>query len=178
MQKEKLTLSHIRQDLHTQEKESCAELIEFSALCLVSVGLFILAFGRVPELFIPTLLLMLFGGSVGLYYTVIYIRKLVWLHRAKNNPACIAHDRLVNSEMVVAPFHHVGEKGVHRLHFAHYGDYAIPGKNYTWSAAFSMGPMGVFNGSVDGDEFYLVLSKPHSGKILYAYNAKLFELEE
>ena len=37
---------------------------------------------------------------------------------------------------------------------------------------------GVHSTSFDGDEFYLVLSKPHSGKVLLAYPAKYFTLEE
>ena len=37
---------------------------------------------------------------------------------------------------------------------------------------------GVHDLAFEGDEYYLVLSKPHSGKILLAYPAKYFQLEE
>lgn len=37
---------------------------------------------------------------------------------------------------------------------------------------------GVYHASFDGNEFYPVLSRPHNGAILLAYNAGLFQLED
>lgn len=178
MTKEKLTKEHIRQDLCVQIKAYCGEVIEFSLLCLVIVGVFILVTLKTPSLFLLALLVLLLGGGIVLYQIVIDACRLIWLCRAKNTLPTPVCDTLVRSELVISYFARFGDNGTHRLHFAHYGTYTIPEKNYTWSKAFSMGPMGVFNGAVDGDEFYLVLAKPHSGKILLAYNAKLFTLEE
>ena len=64
------------------------------------------------------------------------------------------------------------------LHFSGYGDYEVPEKNYPWSKEYPMTAEGVYHTSMDGDAFYLVLTKPHSGKILLAYPAKYFTLEE
>ena len=64
------------------------------------------------------------------------------------------------------------------LHFSGYGDYEVPEKNYPWSKEYPMTGEGVYRTSMDGDVFYLVLTKPHSGKILLAYPAKYFTLEE
>ena len=63
------------------------------------------------------------------------------------------------------------------LHFNGYGDYKVPMNNYPWSKEYAMTTRGVHNTSFDGDEFYLVLSRPHSGKVLLAYPAKYFVLE-
>ena len=178
MTKEKLTGEHIRQDLRVQIKAYCGEIIEFSLLYLVIVGVFILVMLKAPSLFLLALFLWLIGSCIVLYQIVIDARRLIWLCRAKNTLPTPVCDTLVRSELVISYFARFGGNGTHRLHFAHYGTYTIPEKNYTWSKTFSMGPMGVFNGAVDGDEFYLVLAKPHCGKILLAYNAKLFALEE
>ena len=63
------------------------------------------------------------------------------------------------------------------LNFLQYGKYTIPKENYKWSSDFSMSDSGVYNYANNGDEFYLVLSKPSNGKILFAYNTKMFEME-
>ncbi len=51
----------------------------------------------------------------------------------------------------------------------------IPDNSYSWSTLFAT--LSVYESSDYSDEFYLVLSKPHTGKILYAYNKKMFEME-
>ena len=53
----------------------------------------------------------------------------------------------------------------------------MPEKNHQWSKLYPLSAHGEYIYAMPGDEYYLVLSKPHSGKILLAYNAKLFELE-
>ena len=50
--------------------------------------------------------------------------------------------------------------------------------NYSWSELYYMNDNLAYNNSECGDEFYLVLSKPHTGKIVLAYNTKMFELQE
>ncbi len=61
------------------------------------------------------------------------------------------------------------------LNFKCYGTFRIPkGTNYQESKMYSMDAKGVYNYSVVGDEFYLVVI---DNKILYVYNTKLFELQ-
>ena len=62
------------------------------------------------------------------------------------------------------------------LHFSCYGDYLVPEKNHTWSKEYPLSAEGEYRFASDGDEYYLVLSRPHNGKILLAYNCKLFDL--
>ena len=63
------------------------------------------------------------------------------------------------------------------LRFASYSKYKIPGENYSWSDLHCMNDKTVYSYAECGDEFYLVLSKPHTGKILLAYNAKMFDYQ-
>ncbi len=65
---------------------------------------------------------------------------------------------------------------IYHLTFSGYGEYVVPQENYSWSQNFSMTAKGVYNYSDYGDEFYLVLSKPNTGKILLVYNTKMFDL--
>ena len=177
MQKEKLTPQHIRQDIRSSKKEHIVYVILFSVLLTVVLGAFIAGFIVAPGEFFLEIPIVLIAGGTLIYKIVRHACDLAIL--SSNPPLSnrIATDRLVRSEHIDrwkanAPV------GVYRLHFARYGICNVPKKNYTWSAAFSMRDQGVFNYAVDGDEFYLVLSKPHSGKILFAYNAKMFVLEE
>ena len=70
-----------------------------------------------------------------------------------------------------------GNESEHILYFENYGKYAIPSTSYTWSRDFSMNSTAVYNQSVSGNIFYLVVMKHEDGKrnILYAYDTDLFE---
>ena len=90
----------------------------------------------------------------------------------------IAKDSLISSDggsYYVSTRWRTSSWGV--LRFNGYGDYKVPDTNYPWSKEYPMTSEGVYNTSFDGDEFYLVLSRLHSGKILLAYPAKYFQLE-
>lgn len=64
----------------------------------------------------------------------------------------------------------------YRLQFTSYGEYLIPeGKNYKWSEKHCMDAKSVYDYSIIGDEFYVVVI---NNTICYAYNKKLFELEK
>ena len=67
------------------------------------------------------------------------------------------------------------------LRFSGYGEYTaftMSGDKslHPWSSLYPLSAEGEYFYASPGDEYYLVLSKPHSGKILMAYNKKLFEL--
>lgn len=85
-------------------------------------------------------------------------------------------DKLVHIETKIRRYRrHI--KTYHYFHFSQYGIFEVPVENYKWSETFSMSSHGVYNYSKDGDEFYLVLSERNTGKILFAYNKKMFEME-
>ena len=62
------------------------------------------------------------------------------------------------------------------LTFASNGEYVVPEKSYVWSKMYPLSYDGFYNYSHIGDEFYLVVDK--RGKILCAYNTKLFALQD
>ena len=172
MQKEKLTLGDIRADLHTKIKVFGKRIALLSVLFLVMLGLLLADFplggkwllGAVAEVIL-------------LAVAIDQIRIVAMLYRSVKAEPCIVKDTLRNAE-VKDRYSRKFIDDKYRLHFAKYGSFVIPVENYKWSAAFEMDAKGVFHHSCSGDEFYLVLSKAQGGKILLAYNTKLFELEE
>lgn len=171
MQKEKLTISNIKTDLWNETKGSCVELI---ALTLLLLALIVIIF-LVPIVIYK----VLFGCLAIVAFCLVAKRASVFisLYRVLHNTPCIVKDKLVGME---EKEHHsrYGRYKTHYLHFSGYGTYKIPNVNYKWSLTFAMNDRSVYEYySNYGDEFYLVLSKPHTGKILLAYNTKMFELE-
>jgi len=177
MQKEKLTLCHILQNIRSSKKEQYTYAIVFSVLLIILLGAFVCGFIEAPGEFFFELPLVIIACGVLLYKIIRHACNIATLCGNTPLPDRIAKDTLANAEFVDR-WQGNTYKGKYRFQFARYGNYVVPEKNYTWSAAFSMDDRGVYNYAVHGDEFYLVLSKPHSGRILFAYNAKMFELEE
>ena len=172
MQKEKLTISNIKKDLFNEIKDGLWEPI---ALILLLLGASIITF-KIPDIVYK----FLFGclAIIAFYLVVKQILVFVRLYRALHNTNCIVKDKLVGKEEK----EHISRSAYYEtrhLYFSSYGDYEIPDENYKWSSNFAMNASSLYNYySNCDDEFYLVLSKPHTGKILYAYNTKMFELEK
>ena len=175
--KEKLTYANIRRDLRRRLWTSWLWLI---LIVLMTVGL-IWAFHQMPALLfrssgrMPGWLYLLL-----LPYLLYVMAKKAWLVSCgfRRKPY-IVKDKLASSEGDDSMY------ATHRyrtawctLHFNCYGDYDVPQKNYSWSKENATTAKGIYNLAFEGGEYYLVLSKPHSGKILLAYNAELFELED
>lgn len=179
--KEILTYANIRRDLRRRLWQSWVLLIVCAAF---SVG-FIWAFHQVPELLfergtgrhshLPGWVMLL--AIPFLLYVCI---KEAWLITCgfRRKPYLVK-DRLISSDegrsYTSTRWRTFMSWGV--LRFNGYGDYKVPDTNYPWSKEYPMTSDGVYHTSFDGDEFYLVLSKPHNGKILLAYPAKYFQLE-
>ncbi len=66
----------------------------------------------------------------------------------------------------------------YHLLFYRYGKYHVSGSRYEWSELYSMADNMVYRYSECDDEFYLVLSRTHTEKILMVYNTKMFHLQE
>ena len=170
MQKEKLTIHNIKTDILNEIKYNRWERIALILLLLVMLVLILLE----PI----TIYKVLFGCLAVIVFCLVAKRVLVCInqYRALHNTVCIVKDKLVGMEEKEHLSRRTYYKTLH-LYFSRYGDYTIPDDNYKWSTYFSMSNKGVYEYSSNGDEFYLVLSKPHIGKILYAYNTKMFEFE-
>ena len=176
MQKEKLTIENIRMDLKLELKKSYMRVVGFSVFSLILIGLIILAFSTAN----------VFGGYYGLHFSamaclvlgidVFYILRIVDIQKNLDDKKHIVKDKLVNIDVyedIRVGIHNI----TYTMYFSSYGKYVIQDDNYKWSENFNMNATGVYNYSKYGDEFYLVLSKPHTGKILLVYNTKLFEME-
>ena len=175
MQKEKLTIENIRMDLKLELKKSYLRLVGYSVLSLSVIGLVIWAFS-LGSIF----------GYYGLHFSamaclvlgidVFYILRIVDIQKNLDDKKHIVKDKLVNIDVyedIRVGIHNI----TYTMYFSSYGKYVIREENYKWSENFNMNATGVYNYSKYGDEFYLVLSKPHTGKILLVYNTKLFEME-
>ena len=175
MQKEKLTIQNIKQDIHRDINGCYKNLVLFSCLFIALLSLFFV----IPVLNLQMFFYKIFFGFGALLFLVlliIQIKDLVILYRNLKNKNCIVKDKLISAE-IKEEFYGRRYVKTYNLKFSGYGEYIIPEENYNWSSNFSMSAVGVYNYADSGDEFYLVLSKPHTGKILFAYNTKMFELE-
>ncbi len=186
MEKEKLTIQNIKADLWNETKYSFYKLILLTLLFLfVLVAIFwdplamphveLVAGDKFQITVIIFEVLFGFSATLVLYYIVKILIEFVNLHKALCNIDCIVIDKLVGMEIKEHMTRNYLYETCH-LHFSGYGEYKIPDVNYLWSSMYPKSGRAVYDYSTFGDEFYLVLSKPYSGKILYAYNTKMFEM--
>ena len=176
MQKEKLTINSIKSDLRLKITDTFKKLALFSVLFLALLVLIIIVFPSISLAFVFKWLVGIAAEIFLLISIIRYIKNLMLLHGCLKSTDCIVKDRLVNATFKDRYSRKTRDER-YRLNFSQYGDYVIPAENYKWSPSLTMSDTGVYNCAKKDDEFYLVLSKPHAGKILLAYNADFFELE-
>ena len=177
--KEILTYANIRRDLRRRLWKSWCSLI----VCLSAMVGFIWAFHQLPELLFRsssryhmpgwmTLLLMPF-----VLYVV--IKEALVVSCGFRRKLCITRAKLGSSEGDSSTYYRMHGWRTYwcTLHFRRYGDYSVPEKNYQWSKINATTARGIHNMAFEGNEYYLVLSRPNSGKILLVYDTKLFQLE-
>jgi hypothetical protein len=172
MKKEILTLQDIQSELHGMLRKNIIGLIA----SVIGLSLFLILCCATIEDDMP--LRMILMGAVLLIGFVILIARaatsVVQLGTILNRPGELVRDRMIGMETKGFWRQH---PNIRRLHFASYGEYKIPGENYGWSEMYAMSDKTVYLHAECGDEFYLVLSKPHTGKILLAYNTKMFDYQ-
>ena len=118
-----------------------------------------------------------FFAAVFLCLAVMQVSDAVIIHKALRNTEHIVKDKIVSKEE--RHYARIRRRGLFRLIFSSYGTYMIPDESYSWSSLFlTMLAKTVYERSDYGDEFYLVLSERHKGKIVFAYNTEMFEFEE
>lgn len=167
MQKEKLTVEMVNSDSKKLLKERYIELVELSFVEL----LFIVILFWIPISFLFYKIAFGCFAAIMLCLVVFQVLDIIKLHRALHNTYNIVKDKMISKEK--RRYRRIRNRGYARLHFSNYGVYMIPHLYYSWN---SMQHLAVYESSDYGDEFYLVLSKPHTGEILLAYNTKTFEL--
>ena len=193
MHKEKVTLENIMADLHQEIKSSYIELAKaflffifvLAFLCFIiplifgffNSGFTLSDFSELDDYSKEFLLQVVLYFGVGIYVLISLIKRIarvVTLRKSLKSKPYIVKDTLIKSDYISRRRF----KDTYRLFFSQYGKYIVPYKNYSWSSEFCMGASGVFTHAFEGSEFYLVLSDLPQGKILYAYNTTLFELED
>lgn len=175
MKKEILTLNAIKKDMKNEIKNSYVRLTVFSLVFLAFFGLYSSVRG-VGSLFIIYEVAFGLSAILMLILVILQVKDIVKLHIAMKDKSCIVKDKLIGMEI---KDHQHGLRLYHSYHlnFSSYGEYLIQSDNYKWSSMYNLSDKGLYNYSKCGDEFYLILSKRHTGKILMVYNTKLFELE-
>lgn len=177
MKKEKLTIDNIKKDLIVELKECCKELVGMAVAFIIVLLLVLICSNSLNTLKAIFLWLLCCCGEAALLVLIVkQIKKATVLYKNLKNNNAIVIDKLIYSETKLKRHGRITVT-YYYLCFSQYGKFQMPDENYKWSSTFSMSAEGVYNYSNNGDEFYLVLSKPHTGKILFAYNTKMFELE-
>ena len=181
MTKEIFTIENIRYDLRKLIRANivcavvCAVFFSLFAWCLVAVAVdgmkwYKPLFATLNTLFFSALPILFLVGTI---ISIVEIYKLCSFHK---NPGSIVKDRLVGKE-IKEHFHRRHYYETAHLRFASYGEYTISSVNYSWSELYAMDDSTAYMYADCDDEFYLVLSKPHTGKILLAYNTKMFDYQ-
>lgn len=181
--KHKLTEELIRYDLKYARRDSGKNFFAL-ATCLLVVVAILVYFLVIKLPFILALLICLPTLVIVARYTYRWGALFFKLHHALKNDLCITTDRLMGTyvkQKATGLFNNNRRTRIHTdycLNFASYAEFRIPKKNYTSSEKLMMTDKGISNTSIEGDEFYVVLSKPHTGCVLIAYNCKLFQLDK
>jgi hypothetical protein len=115
-------------------------------------------------------------AAVGLFISsLIHMRK--WLKLLAHPPIMVS-DKLTG-KAIEHPLERRGS--YYRFYFSNYGIYETLldeyTKIYTWSENFAMTPQRIFDRAFTDEEYYLLLDKEHSGKILAIYSKTIFQLE-
>lgn len=193
MRSEKLTVEAIKLDLMAKldfeqtGKRSPASMLLVWAFFILSMGLLLgitCLFGPITAGIV--ILLATAAGFAGfLIGAGLVIRKVDKEMSIKRNWVENGEFRIVGDKLERARMddNFRNEKSLSEgndlLVFSQYGEFYIPIiTHYEWSKDYYLSPDGMFNTSIEGDSFYLVIfTWDPSQKIAMIYNTKFFKLE-
>lgn len=169
MEKEILTFEKIKKDLKEQQKDTCIGIAGLLVTSPLPIFLFITSInsGAVLAVAFTSLFVLFWVGMIGLFAIDIVTKSKV-LKDKKH----IVIDEVtgVEEKALDRAVYLRSEDGIittrfrYIIHFSDFGEYSTPDRT-------------LFDSCCCNDKFYLVLSKPHTGKILLAYNTKRYVLE-
>ena len=179
MEKDTLTMENIRSDLRNQLRGTVIGMVVCAVFFVLFFWLFLAALDE-PGAFLAILEVAIFLLML-LIIAIVCIKSIYEIRSVLDKPGGIVTDRVVGME--TKDHMHRGLflprcNQTYHLRFAGYGEYVIPQHNFSWSALHAMDADMVYFHAECDDEFYLVLSKPHTGKILLAYPAKMFTFQK
>lgn len=189
MKLERLTQTEIKRDLNAlianeqTRKRRSAYCMLVSALLMGAMALLV----GVCCLFGP----VLWGAiiiacavvciAVSLVCLLFYMRKVSRIASLKRQWIECEQYRIVGDTLERARMddRHRSDSGSDLLEFARHGSYYIPLiTHYEWSKDCHLSPRGMFNTSIVGDRFYLVIfTQDPKKKIMMIYNTKFFKLD-
>ena len=184
MQKAKLTTENIKADLAFRIKECYKEtayyFVGFVAVALIMTLIFSLG-GIIPLDSIVKVLLTFVGETLVLIKMAVLLLHVKTIKDTMKSLNFIESDTLVCLEIkeghkkffAASP---LSTRTYYIFNFSKCGEYILPYEVYIWSQTFRMSGKGIFDQSMEGDEFYLVISNSPKKEILCAYSKKFFEL--
>ena len=95
----------------------------------------------------------------------------------------VVTDKLLKKEIEKKKVLRIPKEPKFKFVFESFGEYTITEQlygdnNYNWSKKYSVSNTELYETSIEGDEFYLVVSSGKNAKILLIYNKKNFEMQE
>ena len=176
MEKDILTPEDIQYDLRYELRNHIISISVFLGLFFFLRWCFVFMAGENPPLLIvlPCAVIL-----IGFFIVIIMLSiRIFWLCMALFRPHCVVMDRLGYKKIKAHYRRFYSDVSVsYYLYFAERGKYSIPANNYRWSSLYAMDCSEAYFQAECGDEFYLVLSKPNTGKILLAYSTKMFDYQ-
>lgn len=177
MQKEKLTMEKIKNDLGILNKEDKVHIALYMLGLVLFASPFVIDVALLRRLYLVSIICLAFALAVFIYRLIV---RLEYKKLAKTGGFEVYTGGLSNKKISRFVNFMVGRLSflLFRLNFSKYGSFWLSEwyrKN--WEEIY-MGITvdGLYNSSEPGDLFYLVCNK--RGKVLIAYPAKLFEFPE
>ena len=177
MQKEKLTMEKIKNDLSILNKEDKVYIALYVLGLVLFASPFVIDVALLRRLYLVSIICLVFVLAVFIYRLIV---RLEYKKLAKTGGFEVYTGGLSNKKISRFVNFMVGRRSflLFRLNFSKYGSFWLSEwyrKN--WEEIY-MGITvdGLYNSSEPGDLFYLVCNK--KGKVLIAYPAKLFEFSE
>lgn len=181
MKKEQLTINDIKTDLKMKNRLNYVGLFESLFVFMVVFALSFWAFSMLRNYTIFLVVVFIFPAVV-LGLILVQIVDIIKLHIVLVNKICVVKDKVIgfksNKRSRYRGLRRRHQTHQYLLYFSGFGEYAIVDEHYKWSKMYAMSVESVYNSANCGDEFYLVLTKAHTGKILMIYNCKMFEFKE
>lgn len=177
MQKEKLTRDKIKADLKRNIKKNVSAIVVYVILSVFLLLITYFIYSYSSNYF--KILTYLFGFMTAVVFvvTIVFAIQTIKLYKIFNKTSCIVKDKLIGKE-IKEYYTRRGLEKYYYFYFSGYGEYRLSGEYYKWSQNFNMWYDGLYRQSDCGDEFYLVLTKRHTGKILSVYSTQMFQMEE
>lgn len=175
MHKELLTIQDIKIDLKYKIFFEWISLISLLFIFLFFLAISFLGFSLLKR-YTEFLVIVFAPPAIVLAFVLAKMISIIKLYIVRSKKLCIVEDALVGMDSWHRRYQYI-RRTQYNLYFAGYGRYTILENHYQHSKKNYMTKESVYNSSNSKDEFYLVLTKEHTGKIVMVYNKKFFEFD-